>query len=176
MLNAEYPFINITPSSTLARSGSAWWGCCHISILISSIWAIDRTLSQSLNFSWPVIRLVVFFLISDEGYYTFLYGHIKYNREGGRKRTNTDLGQLQVQERESVTLCILHVFCAKLLQKPLTMLLGPLFALAQNPHKKILWLAHTHTHTHTPTQWMATLMLNWIAWNRTVLCIKWIWH
>ena len=30
-------------------------------------------------------------------YHTFLYGHIKYNREGGRnnKQTNTDLGQLQ---------------------------------------------------------------------------------
>ena len=37
-----------------------------------------------------------------QGYHTFLYGHIKYNREGGRKnkRTNMDLGQLQAQERE----------------------------------------------------------------------------
>ena len=37
-----------------------------------------------------------------QGYHTFLYGNIKYNREGGRKnkRTNTDLGQLQEQERE----------------------------------------------------------------------------
>ena len=46
------------------------------------------------------------------------------------KRTNTDLGQLQAQEREFVTLCILRafvdyrgrVFCAKLLQKPQGML------------------------------------------------------
>ena len=65
------------------------------------------------------------------GYHTFLYGHIQYNKEGGRKnkRTNTDLGQLQAQERDFVTLCILRasvddhgrVFCAKLLQKPLGM-------------------------------------------------------
>ena len=46
------------------------------------------------------------------------------------KQTNTDLGQPQAQEREFVTLFILrvfvdyrgHVFCAKLLQKPLEML------------------------------------------------------
>ena len=66
------------------------------------------------------------FLIPDQGYYTFLYGHTKYNREGGRKnkRTNTDLGQLQAREREFVTLCILcafvdyrgRVFCTKPLE------------------------------------------------------------
>ena len=47
-----------------------------------------------------------------------------------KKRNNTDLGQLQAQEREFVTLCILRaivdyrgrVFCAKLLQKLLEML------------------------------------------------------
>ena len=46
------------------------------------------------------------------------------------KRTSTDLGQLQTQEREFVTLCILcvsvdyrrRVFCEKLLQKPRGML------------------------------------------------------
>ena len=43
-----------------------------------------------------------YFFISNQGYHRFLYGHIKYNREAGRKnkRTNTDLGQLQAQERE----------------------------------------------------------------------------
>ena len=47
-----------------------------------------------------------------------------------KKLTNMDLGQLQVQEREFVILCILcasvdycgRVFCVKLLQKPLGML------------------------------------------------------
>ena len=66
-----------------------------------------------------------------QGYHTFLYGHIKYNREGGRKnkRTNMELGQLQAQERELLTLCILRasvdshrcVFYAKPLEKPLGM-------------------------------------------------------
>ena len=53
--------------------------------------------------------------------------------EKKNKRTNTVLGQLQAQEREFVTLCILcafvdyrrRVFCAKLQQKPLTMLTSP---------------------------------------------------
>ena len=53
----------------------------------------------------------------------------KYNRED--KRTNRDLGQLQAQAGEFVTLCILcafvdshgRVFCARLLQKPLGMLI-----------------------------------------------------
>ena len=43
-------------------------------------------------------------VVPDQGYYAFLYGHTKYNREGGRKnkRTNMDLGQLQAQERGSL--------------------------------------------------------------------------
>ena len=47
------------------------------------------------------------FLISGQGYFTFLYGHIKHNphiQEGGRKEeeTITGLGQLQVKERRSL--------------------------------------------------------------------------
>ena len=60
---------------------------------------------QYLNFLKPLMsirsdRLVVS-LISDQGHYTFIYWYTKHNREGGRKnkRTNTDLGQLQAQER-----------------------------------------------------------------------------
>ena len=39
------------------------------------------------NYSWPLDRLLVF-LISGQGYFTFLYGHPTHNihnREGGRK-------------------------------------------------------------------------------------------
>ena len=89
-----------------------------------------------LNYSCAVIHLVFFFLISNQGYYTFHYRYSKHSLEDGRKRTsehNTVLGQLQAQEREFVTLCILcafvdyrrRVFCAKLQQKPLTMLTSP---------------------------------------------------
>ena len=44
-----------------------------------------------LNFRKPLMaiksdRLVVS-LISDQGHYTFLYGHTKHNQEGGRKET-----------------------------------------------------------------------------------------
>ena len=59
-------------------------------------------------------------VVSYRGYYTFPYGHIKCNREGGRKkngRTNTDLGQIQAQEREfcdtlhSLCICRLSPAC-----------------------------------------------------------------
>ena len=83
------------------------------------------------NYSWPVIHLVD----SDQGYYTYIYRYAKHNREGGRKnkRTNTDLGQLQAQERGILcdTFCAVprsfvdyhgRVFCAKLPKKPLAML------------------------------------------------------
>ena len=74
-------------------------------------------------------RLVVS-LISDQGYYTYLYGYAKHNREGGRmEETNKyGLGQLLAQEEEfRNTFC---TFCeptractrAKLPQKPLAML------------------------------------------------------
>ena len=52
-----------------------------------------------------------FFLIPNQGYHIFLYGHTKYNREGGRKnkRTNTGSDQLQAQERE-VSVALLFSF------------------------------------------------------------------
>ena len=64
-----------------------------------------------------------------QGYHTFLYGHINYNREGGRKRTNEQTRTWVSSKRKKgsfVTLCILRasvdyhrrVFCAKRLQKP----------------------------------------------------------
>ena len=43
------------------------------------------TISVSLNHLWPVIRLVVF-LISGQGYFTFLYRYAKHNWDG--ERTN----------------------------------------------------------------------------------------
>ena len=54
----------------------------------------------------------VFFLISDQGYHTF-FTATQIQPRGWKKknkRTNTDLGQLQAQEREFVTLCILRAF------------------------------------------------------------------
>ena len=42
------------------------------------------TISASLNHSWSMIHLVVF-LISDRGYFTFLYRYTKHNWEGERK-------------------------------------------------------------------------------------------
>ena len=67
-----------------------------------------------------------------QGYHTFLYDHIKYSREGGRKRTNEQTRTWAISKRKKgsfVTLYILRasvdyrgcVFCAKLLQKPLGM-------------------------------------------------------
>ena len=41
-------------------------------------------------------------LISDQGHYTFLYRYAKHNRGKKNKRTNTDSGQLQVQEGGSL--------------------------------------------------------------------------
>ena len=63
-----------------------------------------------------------------QGYHTFLYGHIKYNREGGRKRTNEQTRTWVSSNRKKgsfVTLFILrasvdyhgHVFCAKIFTK-----------------------------------------------------------
>ena len=37
---------------------------------------------------------------SDQGYHTIIFRYAMQNRKGGSKRTNTDLGQLRVQERE----------------------------------------------------------------------------
>ena len=59
-----------------------------------------------------------------QGYHTFLYGQIKYNREGGRKRINEQTRTWVSSKRKKgcfVTLCILRpsadyrrrVFCAK---------------------------------------------------------------
>ena len=61
------------------------------------------------NYTWPVIHQVV----SDQGYYTFLYGHTKYNREGGRKeQTRTWVSSKRKKEEVYGTLCsspcILH--------------------------------------------------------------------
>ena len=79
---------------------------------------ISKSLNQTTHSQW----FVKWFF----SHYTFHHRYAKHNREGGRKnkRKNTDLGQLQAQERESVTLYILCafvdsrgcVFCAKLLQ------------------------------------------------------------
>ena len=53
---------------------------------------------------------LVVYLISDQVYYTFIYGHTNLNRKGGRKeQTNTDLGQLQAHEGESRN--IFYAFC-----------------------------------------------------------------
>ena len=56
------------------------------------------------NYSWSVIHLVVFFLISDQGHNTFLYGHTKHNREcRGKEQTNKHgLGLAQSTERRSL--------------------------------------------------------------------------
>ena len=46
------------------------------------------------NYSWPLDSLV-FFLISDQGYFTFLYRHATcniHNREGGRKEEQAITG------------------------------------------------------------------------------------
>ena len=45
---------------------------------------VDPTISASLNHSWPMIHLVVY-LISAQGYLTFLNRYGKLNHEGGRK-------------------------------------------------------------------------------------------
>ena len=83
-----------------------------------------------INFFKPIL-----FMASDSSsgfrqvYHTFLYGHIKYNGEGGRKRTNEQTRTWVHSKRKKgcfVTLCIFHasvdyrrrVFCAKLRQKP----------------------------------------------------------
>ena len=92
----------------------------------------DNVKVVKLNFSWPVIRLVVFSHFRLGILHISLRPHKIQPRRWKKKnkRTNTDLGQLQAQEREFVTLCNLRalvdyrrrVLCAKLLQKPLGML------------------------------------------------------
>ena len=77
-----------------------------------------------VNFPWPVIRLG-FFSYFWQGILLISLRPHKIQPRGWKKKyklTNTDLGQLQVQVREFMTLCLLdyrgRVFCAKLLQKP----------------------------------------------------------
>ena len=81
------------------------------------------------NYSLPVIHLVFFFLISDQGHYTFLYGYGKHNREGGGKEQTNKHG-LALIPSESRRKYMWHfyaalrafagyrrrVFCAKLQQ------------------------------------------------------------
>ena len=86
------------------------------------------TISARLNHSWPVIRLVVF-LISGQGYFTFLYRYAKHNREGGRKKTQTNRSK---RKREKfVTLlcsspCIYRLSRACILRETSTKPLGML--------------------------------------------------
>ena len=42
-------------------------------------------------YSWPLDRQEVS-LISDQGYFTFIYGHTKHNWEGRRKEEKTIMG------------------------------------------------------------------------------------
>ena len=58
---------------------------------------ISKSLNRTTHGQWFIQW---FFLVSDQGYYTFHYKYEKYNREGGRtnKQANMDLGQLQVQK------------------------------------------------------------------------------
>ena len=79
-----------------------------------------------LNHSWALDHVVVF-LISGQGHFRFLNGHIKHNthiREGGRKEeeTITGLGQLQEKERRSLWhfLCILCAIMSMHLTEILT--------------------------------------------------------
>ena len=58
-----------------------------------------------------MIHQVFFFLISDQGHYTFLYGHTKHDQEGGRKeQTNKHRLGLAPSERGASLL----QFCAAL--------------------------------------------------------------
>ena len=92
----------------------------------------DPTISAFLSHSWPVIHLVVFFFfISGQGYFTFLYGDAKHNREGGRKEQTNKHGLGSAPSARvgwSVTLfcasCELTRACtrAKTLTKPLAKL------------------------------------------------------
>ena len=74
---------------------------CYVGLFVTYIqWQYppaNPTISASFNHSWLVIQVVVF-LISGQGYFPFLYRYTNHNREGGRKE-QTDLGQLQAQER-----------------------------------------------------------------------------
>ena len=74
--------------------------------------ADPTTISKSLNFSWPVIRQVGFSHFQLRVLHILLHIHKIQPREWKKKnkRTNTDFGQLQAQEREFVTLCILRAF------------------------------------------------------------------
>ena len=140
ILDWSFPFIAISKSSLLRfhlkYSYHCYYSFCFqvflvfLSIVITPLASRSPTISKSLNFSWDSDSSSwFFFLISDKGYYTFLYGHTTYNREVGIKeqRTHMDLGQFK--KGSFMTLCILcasvdyrrRVFCAKFLRKPLGM-------------------------------------------------------
>ena len=55
------------------------------------------------NYSWPVIHPVVS-LASDQGHYTFLYGHTKHNQEGGRMNKH-GLGSAPSARKRSLWHC-----------------------------------------------------------------------
>ena len=88
------------------------------------------------KYLWPVIHLVV----SNQGHYTFLYGHTKHNQEGGRKeQTNKYELRLAPSARRGKSMwhfCAAlrwftgylgRIFCAK--PKPLAMLTSVDFVL-----------------------------------------------
>ena len=107
--------------------------------------------SDSSSVSWP-------------GYHTFLSGHIKYNREGWRKRTNEQTwtwvsSTLRCRLPLSIFLCQLNLS----LLWDLPFLLHLWFRQRSHPHF-FVWVsrqnrqrdrltgARTHTHTHTNAQ------------------------
>ena len=50
-------------------------------------------------------------LVGSAGYFTFLYGHKKYNRERGRKRTNEQYRLMSVPSARRGVLCDLAFLC-----------------------------------------------------------------
>ena len=92
---------------------------CQIQILGKTInplvtihhWSVPHYINL-LNHSWPSDRLVVS-LIFGPGYFTFLYGHAKYNihnQEGGGKRTNKHELGLAPSARREKFVTLLHSF------------------------------------------------------------------
>ena len=123
----------------------------------------------------------ILFMASDsssgfqQGYHTFLYGHIKYNREGGRKKMNEQTRTWVSVKRKKgifVTLCILHasvdyrwrVCCAELLQKPVGMPTN-------------LWLSSFTASCWLSFPWIAISHLTGLFYSllstASLLCLLW---
>ena len=109
--------------------------CVYVCVCVC-VWYCPLSRSVYINFLKPIL-----FMARDsssgfrQGYHTFLYGHKKYNRGSGRKRTTNEqygLGSVPSARRVILwhffVLLFVHfvdncgrIFFAKLLQKPLGM-------------------------------------------------------